>query len=239
MCINFSWSNYAFISSLPRFYLCCGQVTKQFGSCICRSVVIDLRLICTVCWLVGCLTSQHTHSDTSSYFKLHKIYHIAKTPLAWKSFQKKASLLDSAREIQPAKQMNGNQKWPSYCETYKMNFHRLWKGDDGIYFGYRFWFHCPMSKTAFSWKLFSGQWRFWNMISMIFVVLYDILHYCNLPYERSETESSRFENNVTSSHTSECQLAVRSATRRVDLEICFSQLYPNRNKLCCFRYQLL
>ena len=60
---------------------------------------------------------------------------------------------------------------------------------------------------------------------MIFVVLYDILYYCNLPYERSETESSRFENNVTSSHTSECRLAMRSATRRVDLEICFSQLY--------------
>ena len=38
---------------------------------------------------------------------------------------------------------------------------------------------------------------------MIFVVLYDILHYCNLPYERSEIESSRFENNVTSSHTSD------------------------------------
>ena len=94
-----------------------------------------------------------------------------------------------------------------------------------------------MSKTAFFWKLFSRQWRFWNMISMIFVVLYDILHYCNLPYERSETESSRFENNVTSSHTSECRLAVRSATRRVDLEICFSQLHPNGNKLCCFRYQ--
>ena len=53
------------------------------------------------------------------------------------------------------------------------------------------------------------------MISMIFVVLYDILHYCNLPYEHSETESSRFENNVTSSHTSECRLAVRSATRIV------------------------
>ena len=50
------------------------------------------------------------------------------------------------------------------------------------------------------------------MIPMIFVVLYDILHYCNLPYELSETESSRFENNVTSSHTSECRLAVRSAT---------------------------
>ena len=30
-------------------------------------------------------------------------------------------------------------------------------------------------------SLFSRQWRFWNMISMIFVVLYDILHYCNLP----------------------------------------------------------
>ena len=48
------------------------------------------------------------------------------------------SLLDSAREIQTAKQMNGNQKRPSYCETYEMNFHRSWKGDDGIYFGYRF-----------------------------------------------------------------------------------------------------
>ena len=40
------------------------------------------------------------------------------------------------------------------------------------------------------------------MISMIFFffvcVLYDILHYCNLPYERIETQSSRCENNVTS-----------------------------------------
>ena len=73
-----------------------------------------------------------------------------------------------------------------------------------------------MSKMAsfFSfWKLFSRQWRFWNMISMIFVVLYDILHYCNLPYERSETESSRFENNVTSSHTSECRLAAKRNTK--------------------------
>ena len=40
------------------------------------------------------------------------------------------------------KQMNGNQKWPSYCETYEMNVHRRCKGDDDIYFGYRFWFHC-------------------------------------------------------------------------------------------------
>ena len=79
-----------------------------------------------------------------------------------------------------------------------------------------------MSKMAFFKKLFSRLWRFWNMISMIFVVLYNILHYCNLLYERSETENSRFENNVTSSHTWECLLAVRSATRRVDLEICFS-----------------
>ena len=41
-----------------------------------------------------------------------------------------------------------------------------------------------MSKMAFFfffWKLFSRQWRFWNMISMIFVVLYDMLHYYNLP----------------------------------------------------------
>ena len=58
------------------------------------------------------------------------------------------SLLDSAKEIQTAKQMNGNQKWPSYCETYEMNFHRRWKGDDGIYFGYRFWFHCLNEKNG-------------------------------------------------------------------------------------------
>ena len=120
-----------------------------------------------------------------------------------------------------------------------MNFHRRWKGDDGIILATDFDLIAYMSKMAFFGSFFSRQWRFWNMISMIFVVLCDILHYCNLPYERSETESSRFENNVTSSHTSECRLAVRRATRRVDLEICFSQLYPNGNKLCCFRYQLL
>ena len=141
------------------------------------------------------------------------------------------SLLDSAREIQTLKQMNGNQKWPSYCETYEMNFHRRWKGDGGIYFGYRFWFHRLYEQNGLFLEAFSRQWRFWNMISMIFVVLYDILHYCNLPYERSETESLRFENNMTSSHTSQCRLAVQSATRRVDLEICFSQLYPNGNKI--------
>ena len=44
-----------------------------------------------------------------------------------------------------------------------------------------FHFIAYMSKMAFFWKLFSRQWRFWNMISMIFVVLYDILQYCNLP----------------------------------------------------------
>ena len=42
-------------------------------------------------------------------------------------------------------------------------------------------FTAYMSKMAFFGKLFSRQWRFWNMISMIFVVLYDLLHYCNLP----------------------------------------------------------
>ena len=39
-----------------------------------------------------------------------------------------------------------------------------------------------MSKMAFFKKFFSRQWRFWNMISMIFVVLYDILHYCKETY---------------------------------------------------------
>ena len=52
-----------------------------------------------------------------------------------------------------------------------------------IYFGYRFWFHCLYEQNGLLFlKRFSRQWRFWNMIS-IFVVLYDILHYCNLPYE--------------------------------------------------------
>ena len=125
------------------------------------------------------------------------VYHWAKAKNRWpsgkdnKSYSKNAtgvkkasiclgSLLDSAREIQTTKQMNANQKWPSYCETYEMNFHRRWKGDDGIYFGYRFWFHCLYEQNGLFWKLFSRQWRFWNMISMIFVVPYDILHYCNL-----------------------------------------------------------
>ena len=50
------------------------------------------------------------------------------------------------------KQINGNQKWPSYCETYEMNFHRRWKGDDGIYFGYRFWFHCLYEQNGLFWE---------------------------------------------------------------------------------------
>ena len=44
--------------------------------------------------------------------------------------------------------MNGNQKWPSYCETYEMNFHRRWKGDDGIYLATDFDFIAYMSKMA-------------------------------------------------------------------------------------------
>ena len=91
------------------------------------------------------------------------------------------SLLDSAREIQTAKQMNGNQKWPSYSETYEMNFHRRWKGDVAFILATDFYFIAYISKMAFFRKLFSRQWRFLNMISMICVVLYDILHYCNLP----------------------------------------------------------
>ena len=47
-------------------------------------------------------------------------------------------------------------------------------------------FIANMSKMALFFfvflKLFSRQWRFWNMISMIFVVLYDILHYCKETY---------------------------------------------------------
>ena len=50
-------------------------------------------------------------------------------------------------------------------------------------------FIADMSKMTFFWKLFSRQWRFWNMISMIFVVLYDVLHYCNLPYEPAKQKA--------------------------------------------------
>ena len=64
------------------------------------------------------------------------------------------------------KQMNGNQKWPSYCETYEMNFHRRWKGDDGIYFGYRFWFHCLYEQSGLFWKLFhaNGVFGIWFIL---------------------------------------------------------------------------
>ena len=59
--------------------------------------------------------------------------------------------------------MNGNQKWPSYCETYEMNFHRCWKGDDGIYFGYRFWFHCLYEQNGlfFFKSFFHAHGVFW------------------------------------------------------------------------------
>ena len=38
-----------------------------------------------------------------------------------------------------------------------------------------------MSKMAFFGSFFHANGVFWNIISMIFVVLYDILHYCKLP----------------------------------------------------------
>ena len=61
------------------------------------------------------------------------------------------------------KQMNDNQKWPSYCETYEMNFHRRWKGDDGIYFGYRFWFHCLYEQNGLFGSFFhaNGVFGIW------------------------------------------------------------------------------
>ena len=60
------------------------------------------------------------------------------------------------------KQMNGNQKWPSNCETYEINFHRRWKGDDGIYFGYRFWFHCLYEQNGLFFFLFFFFFFFWS-----------------------------------------------------------------------------
>ena len=87
------------------------------------------------------------------------------------------SLLDSAREIQTAKQMNGNQKWPSYCETYEINYHRRWKGDDGIYFGYRFWFHCLYEQNRLFLKLFfhdNGIFGIWFQWFLLFCMIYCI-----------------------------------------------------------------
>ena len=88
-----------------------------------------------------------------------------------------SSLLDAAREIQTAKQMNGNQKWPSYCETYEMNFHRRWKGDDGIYFGYRFWFHCPYEQNGLFFGSFfhaNGVFGIWFQWFLLFCMIYCI-----------------------------------------------------------------
>ena len=66
----------------------------------------------------------------------------------WLPFICLAVWISLAESNKLPKQMNGNQKWPSYCETYEMNFHRRWKGDDGIYFGCRFWFHCLYAQNG-------------------------------------------------------------------------------------------
>ena len=93
------------------------------------------------------------------------------------------SLLDSAREIQTAKQMNSNQKWPSYFETYEMNFHRRWKGDDGIYFGYRFWFHCLYYEQngLFFGSFFhtNGVFGIWFQWFLLFCMIYCITVTCH------------------------------------------------------------
>ena len=43
-------------------------------------------------------------------------------------------------------------------------------------------FIAKMSKMAFFVEAFFTPVAFWNMISMIFVVLHDILHYCKETY---------------------------------------------------------
>ena len=71
--------------------------------------------------------------------------------------------------------MNGNQKWPSYCETYEMNFHRRWKGDDGIYFGYRFWFHCLYEQNGLFLEAFfhaNGVFGIWFQWFLLFCMIY-------------------------------------------------------------------
>ena len=94
-------------------------------------------------------------------------------------------MFHSSWVIQTAKQMNGNQNWPSYCETYEMNFHRRWKGDDGIYFGYRFWFHCLYEQNGlFSFSFFffffgsvfhaNGVFGIWFQWFLLFCMIYCI-----------------------------------------------------------------
>ena len=80
--------------------------------------------------------------------------------------------------------MNDNQKWPSYCETYEMNFHRRWKGDDGIYFGYRFWFHCLYEQNGlffFFGSFFhaSGVFGIWFQWFLLFCMIYCITVTCH------------------------------------------------------------
>ena len=82
-----------------------------------------------------------------TYVKIHFVCFTV-TGSFWLPFICLAVWISLAESNKLPKQMNGNQKWPSYCETYEMNFHRGWKGDDDIYFGYRFWFHCLFEQNG-------------------------------------------------------------------------------------------
>ena len=94
------------------------------------------------------------------------------------------SLLDSAREIQTAKQMNGNQKWPSYCETYEMNFTDVGKVMMAFILATDFDFIAYMSKMAFSfffWSFFhaNGVFGIWFQWFLMFCMIYCITVTCH------------------------------------------------------------
>ena len=65
-----------------------------------------------------------------------------------------------------------------------MNFHRHWKGDDGIYFGYRFWFHCLCEQNGLFFKLFhaNGVFGIWFQWFLLFCMIYciTVTYHCNI-----------------------------------------------------------
>ena len=97
----------------------------------------------------------------------------------WLPFICSAVWISLAESNKLPKQMNGNQKWPSNCETYEMNFHRRWKGDDGIYFGYRFWFHCLYEQNG----LFFGSFFHANGVFGILSFFMKFLNHACLPWK--------------------------------------------------------
>ena len=75
-----------------------------------------------------------------------------------------------------------------------------------------------------------------RLVTLKIMTSYQLIHN-KMNEQRAKAKSSGFQNNVMSlhmTHISECRLAVRSATRRVDLKIYLSKSYPNETTFTLF-----